>query len=132
MLGLLPMALSHEIGSKTQRPQAIVVIGGLVMATLLTLVVVPALYVPGSARRGDPPEALRAFPTLSPCCARPAGRSEGRGSMPACAGMDGANAPRLWREAGRQWPGKASSTASAGLGPRQFHRLQVVPRAMDN
>ncbi|MFD2404948.1 efflux RND transporter permease subunit [Azorhizophilus paspali] len=54
MLGLLPMALSHEIGSKTQRPQAIVVIGGLVMATLLTLVVVPALYVPGSARRGDP------------------------------------------------------------------------------
>ena len=44
-LGLLPMALSHEIGSETQRPLAIVIIGGLVTATLLTLVVLPALYV---------------------------------------------------------------------------------------
>ena len=45
MLGLLPMALSHEIGAETQRPLAIVVIGGLVTATLLTLVVLPALYL---------------------------------------------------------------------------------------
>jgi cobalt-zinc-cadmium resistance protein CzcA len=44
MLGLLPMALSHEIGAETQRPLAVVVIGGLVTATLLTLVVLPALY----------------------------------------------------------------------------------------
>ncbi|MGZ5181343.1 MAG: efflux RND transporter permease subunit, partial [Ramlibacter sp.] len=44
-LGLLPMALSHEIGSETQRPLAIVVIGGLITATLLTLVVLPVLYV---------------------------------------------------------------------------------------
>ena len=44
-LGLLPMALSHEIGAETQRPLAIVVIGGLFTATLLTLVVLPALYV---------------------------------------------------------------------------------------
>jgi cobalt-zinc-cadmium resistance protein CzcA len=44
-LGLLPMALSHDIGSETQRPLAIVVIGGLVTATLLTLVVLPTLYV---------------------------------------------------------------------------------------
>ena len=44
-LGLLPMALSHDIGSETQRPLAIVVIGGLFTATLLTLVVLPALYV---------------------------------------------------------------------------------------
>ena len=44
-LGLLPMALSHDIGSETQRPLAIVIIGGLVTATLLTLVVLPALYV---------------------------------------------------------------------------------------
>ena len=43
--GLLPMALSHDIGSETQRPLAIVVIGGLFTATLLTLVVLPALYV---------------------------------------------------------------------------------------
>lgn len=58
MLGLLPMALSHEIGSETQRPLAIVVIGGLVTATLLTLVVLPALYVawfgPRKGRAGEP------------------------------------------------------------------------------
>jgi cobalt-zinc-cadmium resistance protein CzcA len=45
MLGLLPMALSHGIGSETQRPLAIVIIGGLVSATLLTLIVLPALYL---------------------------------------------------------------------------------------
>jgi len=44
-LGLLPMAISHDIGSETQRPLAIVVIGGLITATLLTLVVLPVLYV---------------------------------------------------------------------------------------
>jgi len=44
-LGLLPMALSHDIGSETQRPLAIVVIGGLITATLLTLVVLPVLYI---------------------------------------------------------------------------------------
>ena len=44
-LGLLPMAVSHDIGSETQRPLAMVVIGGLITATLLTLVVLPVLYV---------------------------------------------------------------------------------------
>jgi len=45
MLGLLPMALSHGIGSETQKPLAIVIIGGLVSATLLTLIVLPVLYL---------------------------------------------------------------------------------------
>ena len=45
MLGLLPMALSHGIGSETQKPLAIVIIGGLVTATLLTLVMLPSLFV---------------------------------------------------------------------------------------
>jgi heavy metal efflux system protein len=45
ILGLLPMALSHGIGSETQRPLAIVIIGGLVSATLLTLIVLPVLYL---------------------------------------------------------------------------------------
>jgi cobalt-zinc-cadmium resistance protein CzcA len=44
-LGLLPMALSHGIGSETQRPLAIVIIGGLVSATFLTLLVLPTLYL---------------------------------------------------------------------------------------
>ncbi|HXJ33347.1 MAG TPA: CusA/CzcA family heavy metal efflux RND transporter [Candidatus Eisenbacteria bacterium] len=43
-LGLLPAALSTEIGSETQRPLAVVVIGGLISATLLTLLVLPVLY----------------------------------------------------------------------------------------
>ncbi len=44
MLGLLPMALSHGIGSEVQKPLATVIIGGLVSATLLTLIVLPVLY----------------------------------------------------------------------------------------
>ena len=42
--GLLPAALSHAVGAETQRPFAVVIIGGLVTATLLTLFVLPALY----------------------------------------------------------------------------------------
>ena len=51
MLGLLPMALSHGIGSETQKPLAVVVIGGLISATILTLVVLPVFYL--LSRRGD-------------------------------------------------------------------------------
>ena len=43
-LGLLPAALSHSIGSDVQRPLATVVVGGLVTATALTLLVLPAAY----------------------------------------------------------------------------------------
>ncbi len=43
-LGLLPAALARGIGSDVQRPLATVVVGGLVSATMLTLVVLPALY----------------------------------------------------------------------------------------
>jgi cobalt-zinc-cadmium resistance protein CzcA len=45
MLGLLPMALSRGMGSEVQRPLAVVIIGGLVSATILTLVVLPSLYL---------------------------------------------------------------------------------------
>ncbi len=44
-LGFLPMALSNGAGAEVQRPLATVVIGGLMIATLLTLVVLPILYV---------------------------------------------------------------------------------------
>ncbi len=43
-LGFIPMALNTGIGAEVQRPLATVVIGGIVSATLLTLVVLPALY----------------------------------------------------------------------------------------
>ena len=62
-LGLLPMALSHDIGSETQRPLAIVVIGGLITATLLTLVVLPVLYVAWFGReRAKAPVAVTQAP----------------------------------------------------------------------
>ncbi|MEC4889359.1 MAG: CusA/CzcA family heavy metal efflux RND transporter [Nitrospira sp.] len=44
LLGLLPLAFAHGIGSEVQRPLAIVVIGGLVSSTALTLIVLPVLY----------------------------------------------------------------------------------------
>jgi cobalt-zinc-cadmium resistance protein CzcA len=57
-LGFVPMALNTGIGSEVQRPLATVVIGGIVSSTLLTLVVLPALYriVHGrAAERGAAP-----------------------------------------------------------------------------
>lgn len=44
-LGFIPMALNTGIGSEVQRPLATVVIGGIVSSTLLTLFVIPALYL---------------------------------------------------------------------------------------
>jgi len=43
-LGLLPMALSREVGAETSRPFAVVIIGGLFTATVVTLLVLPLLY----------------------------------------------------------------------------------------
>lgn len=43
-LGFMPMALSTGDGAEVQRPLATVVIGGLVTATILTLVVLPSIY----------------------------------------------------------------------------------------
>jgi cobalt-zinc-cadmium resistance protein CzcA len=44
LLGLIPFLLTDGPGSEVQRPLAVVVIGGLISSTLLTLVVVPTLY----------------------------------------------------------------------------------------
>jgi len=62
-LGLLPAALAHGLGSDVQRPLATVVVGGLVTATGLTLVWLPALYylverwLEGRAQRPEPTPA---------------------------------------------------------------------------
>jgi CzcA family heavy metal efflux pump len=60
-LGLLPAAMSHAIGSETQRPIAVVVVGGTISSALLTLIVLPVSYYwAGVARawfrrrRGEP------------------------------------------------------------------------------
>ncbi len=51
-LGLLPAALSHEIGSDSQRPFAIVIVGGLISDLLLSIVLLPTFYV-WIAKDGD-------------------------------------------------------------------------------
>lgn len=43
-LGLLPAALSHGIGSETQRPFAVVIVGGIISATFFTLLLLPLAY----------------------------------------------------------------------------------------
>ncbi len=50
--GLVPAAMSHAIGSDSQRPFAIVIVGGLVAALAMSLVLLPTLYV-WIARDGD-------------------------------------------------------------------------------
>jgi HAE1 family hydrophobic/amphiphilic exporter-1 len=51
--GMLPLALGIEAGSSTQAPLATVVIGGLVASTVLSLVVVPTLYLVVATRLGN-------------------------------------------------------------------------------
>ena len=60
-LGLLPAAVSHAIGSDSQRPFAIVIVGGLLAALLISVILLPTLYV-WVAREGDRlPEPEEAF-----------------------------------------------------------------------
>src|ERR1700726_1067341 len=57
-LGLLPAAMSHDIGSDSQRPFAIVIVGGLIVELFISIILLPTLYVLW-ARPGDklpPPE----------------------------------------------------------------------------
>ncbi|MDH3938275.1 MAG: efflux RND transporter permease subunit, partial [candidate division Zixibacteria bacterium] len=44
ILGLVPLLLSHGMGSEVQRPLAVVVVFGLLSSTFLTLVLIPVLY----------------------------------------------------------------------------------------
>ncbi|MBA3662892.1 MAG: efflux RND transporter permease subunit [Bacteroidetes bacterium] len=52
-IGLLPAAVSSGIGSETQKPLAIVVIGGLISATILTLLVFPLIYYAARRKKFD-------------------------------------------------------------------------------
>ena len=58
--GLVPMLLASGPGAEIQRPLAVVVIGGLVTATLLVLFVMPVLYVMIYRARGRPFSRRRA------------------------------------------------------------------------
>ena len=66
-LGFLPMAISTSAGAEVQRPLATVVIGGLVSATILTLVVLPVLYAWVEERRAKRLNRKSAVITLLLC-----------------------------------------------------------------
>lgn len=77
-LGFLPMALSNGAGAEVQRPLATVVIGGLVVATFLTLFVLPVLYMlfekGAPIRPPKPGAAVILIPLL--CLLMPAARAQ--------------------------------------------------------
>lgn len=62
-LGFLPMALSTSAGAEVQKPLATVVIGGLITSTLLTLVVLPVLYIIFTKRNFKLPSKKRKLNT---------------------------------------------------------------------
>ena len=56
-LGLLPAAMSTGIGSDSQRPFAIVIVGGLMAALLISIFLLPAMYVWFARETDKLPEA---------------------------------------------------------------------------
>ncbi len=60
-LGLLPAALSHAIGSDSQRPFAIVIVGGLIAALVMSIFLLPTLYVWIAGERDVLPAAEEGF-----------------------------------------------------------------------
>jgi cobalt-zinc-cadmium resistance protein CzcA len=60
-LGLLPAALSHAIGSDSQRPFAIVIVGGLISDLVMSIVLLPTLYVWFASERDELPEPEASF-----------------------------------------------------------------------
>ena len=62
VIGFLPPALSLGIGSEIQRPLARVVIGGIISSTILTLVVLPAVFALFAGRRDTPVPLLEGRP----------------------------------------------------------------------
>jgi heavy metal efflux system protein len=63
MLGLLPMAISTGVGAETARPFAVVIIGGLITGTVLTMFILPVLYpkFEPKPQRGETPETEAAI-----------------------------------------------------------------------
>jgi cobalt-zinc-cadmium resistance protein CzcA len=60
-LGLLPAALSHAIGSDSQRPFAIVIAGGLIADLVMSIFLLPTLYVWIAAERDALPASEEGF-----------------------------------------------------------------------
>jgi cobalt-zinc-cadmium resistance protein CzcA len=62
-LGFVPMAINVGTGAEVQRPLATVVIGGIISSTLLTLLVLPALY--RLVHRNHEPSRVQAVPSVA-------------------------------------------------------------------
>jgi cobalt-zinc-cadmium resistance protein CzcA len=60
-LGLLPAAMSHDIGSDSQRPFAIVIVGGLIVELFISIIMLPTLYVFWARPDDTLPEAEAGF-----------------------------------------------------------------------
>jgi heavy metal efflux system protein len=60
-LGLLPAALSHAIGSDSQRPFAIVIVGGLISDLVMSIILLPTLYVWFASERDQLPDTETAL-----------------------------------------------------------------------
>jgi cobalt-zinc-cadmium resistance protein CzcA len=60
-LGLLPAALSHDIGSDSQRPFAIVIVGGLIADLAMSIFILPTLYVWFASERDQLPKLEASF-----------------------------------------------------------------------
>ena len=59
-IGHLPMLYAQGSGADIQKPLAVVVMGGLVTSTILTLLVLPVIYLTLARRRGGPAETAPA------------------------------------------------------------------------
>ena len=67
ILGFLPMAISTSAGAEVQRPLATVVIGGIVTSTMLTLIILPILYMLMNSKDGisfRPPRKIKKLPVI--------------------------------------------------------------------
>jgi heavy metal efflux system protein len=60
-LGLLPAAMSHDIGSDSQRPFAIVIVGGLIVELIMSIMLLPVLYVFWARKNDKLPTAELSF-----------------------------------------------------------------------
>jgi cobalt-zinc-cadmium resistance protein CzcA len=82
-LGLLPAALSHAIGSDSQRPFAIVIVGGLIANLVIGVFLLPTLYVCVARSRSQRGLLSHRFETLPPTSPPRGGQNEHRSMSPA-------------------------------------------------
>ncbi len=116
-LGFVPMAIATGTGAEVQRPLATVVIGGLISSTLLTLVVLPALYriFTGRDPAGRPEPVTQEWerPESGPLEVHAAGPADPLPGPPSAA-----QGPRSQSLPARPDPSSPASSSSSGASPK--------------